>query len=368
MLDRFWRCTIIIVFAFSGLLLGVYLVPFVAMIVEPKILNLGLFNVPMTAILSYALGFIAFGLFGLLLAPFILTYIYRCSEMFLGALSKLPTNDIVIGAFGLIIALILANLVGNAVSHIPFIGNYLPLILSVVFGIVGVKLALNKKNDLMSIGAPLFRERRTKVVKPNIKANVCSNKIIDTSVIIDGRIADISKTHFLEGVFIIPQFVLEELQYIADSSDAIKRNRGRRGLDLLKEMQEADYCTVEIVDYDYDDLTQVDAKLIRLGQELGASVVTNDYNLNKVAELQGVRVLNINDLANSVKTAVLPGEEMIVNVIKEGKENNQGIAYLNDGTMIVIEGARSNVGQMLDIVVTSVLQTAAGKMVFAKIK
>jgi uncharacterized protein YacL len=219
------------------------------------------------------------------------------------------------------------------------------------------------------LGGPLFRERRSKAVKQHASAAVpTANKILDTSVIIDGRIADICRTRFIDGILFVPLFVIEELQRIADSSDSIKRNRGRRGLDVLQDMRNGDYCSVEIVDYDYPDLTEVDAKLVRLGQELGASIITNDYNLNKVAELQGVRVLNINELANSVKTAVLPGEEMAVSIIREGKESNQGVAYLDDGTMIVVEGARHRVGEMLDIIVTSVLQTAAGKMVFAKLK
>ena len=367
MLERIWRTIIIIVFASSGLLLGIYLMPVVSTVIESREIDLLIFTISLTTVLSYLLGFIACGILGYFLAPFILKYIYRCSEIFLTVLSKIPTSEIMIGALGLIIALILANLVGQAVSHIPVIGPYLPLILSGVFGIVGVKLAIGKKKDLINFSAPLFNDKKKNAPK-TAKTMTCTNKILDTSVIIDGRIADICKTHFVEGTLIVPNFVLEELQRIADSSDAMKRNRGRRGLDILQEMQNADYCIVEIINHDYDDLTEVDAKLVRLGQEMGASVLTNDYNLNKVAELQGVRVLNINELANSVKTAVLPGEEMAVNVVKEGKEANQGVAYLNDGTMIVIEGAKNYVGDMLEIIVTSVLQTAAGKMVFARVK
>lgn len=366
MIEKVWRILIIIVFAFSGLLLGLYIMPFLEARVGYMEVDLVFFVIPVTVILSYAIGFVACGVLGYLFAPFILKYIYRCSEIFLSALSKIPTSEIMLGALGLIIALILANLLGNAVSHIPVIGTYLPLILSIVFGIVGVKLAIGKKKDLLTFSAPIFSDK--KKAPKTAKPSTCTNKILDTSVIIDGRIADICKTRFIEGTLIVPNFVLEELQYIADSSDAMKRNRGRRGLDVLQEMQNSDYCTVEIINHDYDDLTEVDAKLVRLGQEMGAAVLTNDYNLNKVAELQGVRVLNINELANSVKTAVLPGEEMSVNIIREGKEANQGIAYLNDGTMIVVEGARHRVGELLGIVVTSVLQTAAGKMVFAKLK
>ncbi|MDR3349387.1 MAG: TRAM domain-containing protein [Acidaminococcales bacterium] len=368
MLEKIWRIVIVVVFSFSGLLLGLYIMTFVSILVEPVVLDIGLFSVPLTSILSYLFGFAACGILGYFLAPLIIKYIYICSALVLNMLAELPTSEIAIGAAGLIIALIMANLLGSAASHLPFIGHYLPIVLSVVLGIAGVKLALAKKQDIIKIGKPLFREKSVK--KPKIAATspAVSSKILDTSVIIDGRIADICKTRFLEGTLLVPQFVLEELQRIADSADAMKRGRGRRGLGVLQEMRDDGYCAVEIVDYDYDDLTEVDSKLVRLGQELGASVVTNDYNLNKVAELQGVRVLNINELANSVKTAVLPGEEMTVNIIREGKEFNQGVAYLDDGTIIIVEGARQRIGEMMEVIVTSVLQTAAGKMVFAKLK
>jgi uncharacterized protein YacL len=368
MLEKIWRLIIVTVFAFSGLLLGLYITPLVSTLVGTIVLDLGLFSVPLTSILSYLLGFAVCGVVGYFLTPFIIKYIYVCSEIVVNMLSKLPVSEIILGTAGLIIALVMANLLGNAASHLPFIGHYLPIILSVVFGIIGVKLALDKKSDIMQIGKPLFREKSVKTAKITAASAVVSNKILDTSVIIDGRIADVCKTRFIEGSLIVPQFVLEELQRIADSSDAMKRTRGRRGLDILQGMRDAGHCAVEIISHDYADLTEVDAKLVRLGQELGASVITNDYNLNKVAELQGVRVLNVNDLANAVKTAVLPGEEMAVNIIREGKEYNQGVAYLDDGTMIVVEGARHRIGEMMEIIVTSVLQTAAGKMVFAKLK
>ena len=368
MLEKIWRIIIVTVFAFSGLLLGLYITPLVSTLVEPAVFDLGLFSFPLTSVLSYLFGFIACGVLGYFLAPFIVKYIYICSELVVNMLSKLPASEIILGAAGLIVALIMANLLGNAASHLPFIGHYLPIILSVVFGIVGVKLALDKKHDIMRIGKPLFREKNVKTAKITAANPAVSNKLLDTSVIIDGRIADICKTHFIEGNLIVPQFVLEELQRIADSADAVKRNRGRRGLDILQGIQNAGHCVVEILSHDYSEMTEVDAKLIRLAHELGASVMTNDYNFNKVAELQGVRVLNINELANSVKTAVLPGEEMAVNIIREGKEYNQGVAYLDDGTMIVVEGARPRIGEMMEVIITSVLQTAAGKMVFATLK
>ncbi len=198
--------------------------------------------------------------------------------------------------------------------------------------------------------------------------NAPAHKILDTSVIIDGRIADIARTGFIEGVLLIPGFVLQELQHIADSSDVLKRNRGRRGLDILNRMQKESKVAVHIVDEDFDDITEVDAKLVRLAQLKDAKVLTNDFNLNKVAELQGVDVLNINELANAVKPVVLPGEEMLVHVIKDGKEQGQGVGYLDDGTMIVVDGGRRFIGESVGVMVTSVLQTAAGRMIFAKPK
>ena len=191
---------------------------------------------------------------------------------------------------------------------------------------------------------------------------------MDTSVIIDGRIADISATGFLEGVLVVPQFVLTELQHIADSSDTLKRTKGRRGLDVLKRMQTDDGPNILITDEDFADVAEVDLKLVRLAKSMGGLVVTNDFNLNKVADLHGVSVLNINDLANAVKPVVIPGEDMHVVVIKDGKEHNQGVAYLDDGTMIVVEDGKFHIGNAIDVVVTSVLQTSAGRMIFAKPK
>ncbi len=195
-----------------------------------------------------------------------------------------------------------------------------------------------------------------------------SCKVLDTSAIIDGRIADICKTGFLEGTLLVPGFVLAELQRIADSSDTLKRNRGRRGLDILNRMQKDGTVTIKIYDRDFDDLSEVDTKIVRLARILEAKVVTNDFNLNKVAELYGVPVLNINELSNAIKPIVLPGEEMYVHIIKDGKEFGQGIGYLEDGTMVVVDGGRQHIGEDLEVLVTSVLQTAAGRMIFGKPK
>jgi uncharacterized protein YacL len=197
---------------------------------------------------------------------------------------------------------------------------------------------------------------------------VSSPKILDTSVIIDGRIADICETGFLEGPLIVPQFVLKELQHIAGSPDSIKRNRGRRGLDILQRIQKNVDMTVRIVDHDFPKIREVDTKLVALGQALKGKVLTNDFNLNKVAELQGVPVLNVNQLANAVKPVVLPGEVMNVHILKEGKEYGQGVAYLDDGTMVVVDNAKRYVGKHIDVIVTSVLQTTAGRMIFTRLR
>ncbi|MBN2332851.1 MAG: TRAM domain-containing protein [Deltaproteobacteria bacterium] len=193
-----------------------------------------------------------------------------------------------------------------------------------------------------------------------------SEKIIDTSVIIDGRIADLSETGFLEGVLVVPQFVLQELQSIADSPDPLRRTRGRRGLDILKRMQNQAFIEIKIIDEDFPRIKEVDAKLVALAKKKQAKIITNDFNLNKVADLQGVAVLNINQLANALKPVVLPGETLHILIMKEGKEPLQGIGYLDDGTMVVVDHAKDLVGETLTVVVTSVLQTTAGRMIFAK--
>jgi len=232
-------------------------------------------------------------------------------------------------------------------------------ILMAVFGYGGLLIGLSKGKAISFAG--ILRLFRGQGIEENLK-------ILDTSVIIDGRIADVCETGFLEGVFILPQFILQELQHIADSPDSMKRARGRRGLDILHRIQKMSRITVRIVDEDFPNIKEVDAKLVALAKLLNAKVVTNDFNLNKVAELQGVSVLNINELANSLKPVVLPGETMKVFILKEGKEYNQGVAYLDDGTMVVVENARRLVGKNADVTVTSVLQTTAGRMIFSKLK
>ena len=225
---------------------------------------------------------------------------------------------------------------------------------------------MKKKTDIS--GAIMnFRMGRQGRDNTKDKTIVSSGKLLDTSAIIDGRIAEICSTGFIEGPILVPVFVLEELQLIADSSDSLKRIRGRRGLDILKKMQEDKHVEIRILNDDFDDIQGVDSKLVRLGKKLQVKVVTNDYNLNKVAALQGVVVLNINALSNALKTACIPGENMYVYVVKAGKESMQGVAYLDDGTMIVVENGEPYIGKTIGVVVTSVLQTAAGRMIFVKV-
>ena len=307
---------------------------------------------------------------GLIIGPRIIAKIEQLMSRFISSLNRTSPHELIIGAIGLVVGLLIGILATIPIpSHIPIVGEYVPLIVTLSMGYVAMAVALKKKEELLylfnvfprSVDRHTGRERR--IFGPKVPS-----KILDTSVIIDGRIADICRSQFLEGTLIVPAFVLEELQHIADSSDVLKRNRGRRGLDILNKMQKEPGVTVKIDDRDFDDASEVDTKLVRLAKALGGKVVTNDYNLNKVAELQGISVLNINELANAVKPIVLPGEEMVVHVIKDGKEQGQGVAYLDDGTMIVVDGGRKYIGENIGVMVTSVLQTAAGRMIFAKPK
>ncbi|KUO77091.1 MAG: twitching motility protein PilT [Clostridia bacterium BRH_c25] len=287
-------------------------------------------------------------------------------------LQKIPTGEMLVGAVGLIIGLVIAYLISSGpIKLIPFawLGTLLSILIYLLLGYLGVSIATKKREDLIGMFLPWKRLLQKDKDKMSMKVdNVVQPKILDTSVIIDGRIADICKTGFVEGPLIIPAFVLEELRHIADSSDALKRNRGRRGLDILNKIQKELEINVEIVEKDFEELSEVDTKLLKLAQFMSGKVITNDYNLNKVAEFQRVPVLNINELANAVKPVVLPGEEMVVQVIKDGKEFGQGVAYLDDGTMIVVDGGKRFIGETIEVVVTSVLQTAAGRMIFVKPK
>lgn len=281
-------------------------------------------------------------------------------------LQKIPTQNFAAATIGLIIGLIIANLLAYSLSFVPIIGSYLPIILSVLLGALGINIGINKKDEIFNFFG--YFRNINKVRRKEDSKRFVHPKILDTSVIIDGRILDICQTEFLEGELIIPRFVLSELQHIADSSDSLKRNRGRRGLDILNKITKIRKNKIKIVGKDYNEPKEVDAKIIRLAKEIKAKVITNDYNLNKVAQLEGVPVLNINDLSNALKAVILPGEEMNTQIIKEGKEPEQGIAYLDDGTMIVVENGHKYIGKKVNILVTSILQTPAGRMIFGRVK
>ncbi|MDS1030391.1 PIN/TRAM domain-containing protein [Bacillota bacterium LX-D] len=306
------------------------------------------------------------GLIGFSLAPKLISATIQTAKWYESKLNRTPTQDIFGGVIGLIVGLIIANLLGIPISRLPFVGPYLFIAVSLLIGYLGWNVGAKKKEEFFGLLAVLRPGSKDKQGKGELPK--ASYKILDTSVIIDGRIADICKSGFVEGTLIIPNFVLEELRHIADSSDLLKRNRGRRGLDILNIIRKDLDVMVKIYEKDFDDIPEVDSKLVKLAQVIGGQVITNDYNLNKVAELQGVKVLNINELSNAVKPVVLPGEEMIVQVIKDGKELGQGVAYLDDGTMIVVENGKRYIGQIIGVMVTSVLQTAAGRMIFAKPK
>ena len=300
-------------------------------------------------------------------------YFVRLISWMEEVLFKVPVGDLLFGTLGLIIGLIVAYFLGFAIDSIdlPNFTKVLPIILSFVLGYLGFCVGFKKRDELIQLFTLRGNNTKKKLpegVEPQEVRG--SYKLLDTSVIIDGRIADISETGFIEGILVVPQFVLTELQHIADSSDTLKRTRGRRGLDILKKLQDERMTKVEITEEDFEDVQEVDLKLVRLAKKKGndTQIVTNDFNLNKVCELHHVKVLNINDLANAVKPVVIPGENMQVMVIKDGKEHNQGVAYLDDGTMIVVEGGRSYIGQAITVTVTSVLQTSAGRMIFAKPK
>lgn len=301
-----------------------------------------------------------------ILSPFFIRHIIRMVETVDRSFQKMSLADLALGAVGGLIALAISYFIfSRALYSLQIIGSFLAILVNVVAFVMGANIAIRKKDEL---GQWIGRLRGDKGARQNKKNEAGDAKVLDTSVIIDGRIFDLCQTGFVEGTLIIPTFVLEELRHIADSSDSLKRNRGRRGLDVLNKIQKELDIPVKIWDKDVPTAREVDIKLLHLAKELGGKVLTNDFNLNKVAEFQGVPVLNINELANALKPVLLPGEEMTTLVAKPGKELNQGIGYLDDGTMIVIDNGKRYVGETIDVVVTSVLQTAAGRMIFARPK
>jgi len=316
-------------------------------------------------VLFLILSILLFGLILFLISPWINLIIIKAMEYFERSFQKIPAGEVIFGTLGAIIGLVISSLVVMPLSRYGIIGTIISVVVDVLMAALAASITIKKRDDFIAVFYNLKKSSGGKDKKGK-SISKGDPKVLDTSVIIDGRIFDICQTGFVEGPLVIPNFVLQELRHIADSSDSLKRNRGRRGLDVLNKIQKELSIEVQIYEKDFIDIAEVDSKLLKLAQVLNGKVLTNDYNLNKVAEFQGVPVLNINELANAVKPVVLPGEEMTIQIIKDGKESGQGVAYLDDGTMIVVEGGRKYVGETINVLVTSVLQTAAGKMIFAK--
>jgi uncharacterized protein YacL len=323
--------------------------------------SLGKFTSNQDLLYTAAIGLVG-ALFGLVLTPFLTTRPMRSLKSLLGRLSA---ETLTSALLGLVAGLLVAALLAFPLSLLPEpFGNVLPFLGVLIFVYFGVSIFVMRQADLANILGSVATRRDGDAPSGGTQSG--RTVLLDTSVIIDGRVADIAKTGFLPGTLLIPRFVLNELQYIADSSDGLRRQRGRRGMEVLSELQKASSVVVRISDIDVEDVREVDDKLVILARQLKCPILTNDYNLNRIAELQGVLILNINELANAVKSVVLPGEMMSVNVIQEGKEVGQGVGYMDDGTMVVVENGSKYLNKEITVNVTKVLQTAAGRMIFAR--
>lgn len=310
----------------------------------------------------YVIVGLLFGLIFYFASPRIINGVNSFFKGFESRLSAMPALDILFGVIGIMIGILFAFLLSFIVQtiNVPILPNVITLLLYIFCGYYGGRIGVTRRPELMNGG----KGRIVSAIVPD----GARPKVLDTSVIIDGRIYDICRTGFVEGVIVVPAFVLKELRHIADSSDSVKRARGRRGLDILQSMQEELNLQVRIEERNYEDIDEVDLKLLRLADDLGGALVTNDYNLNKVAAVQKTPVLNINDLANAIRPVLLPGENMTLMIIKEGKEQGQGVGYLADGTLVIVEGGKKHMGETVELTVTSALQTSAGRMIFAKLK
>jgi uncharacterized protein YacL len=352
----------VLIIRFSGLILfailGIYLGNFI-------VKNLGFQEID----LRYAMigGGILMGALGFLLFPYITIFPIQAIR---ANLEETPGQTLFIALIGLIVGLIIAALASIPIGVLPSpLNSILTISTLLLFSYLGITISVSKQDDIRDLFSSVRRDRKTSSTKKQ-SGTTSWNKdcpiLVDTSVIIDGRIADIAQTGFLPGTLIIPHFVLNELQYIADSAESLRRQRGRRGMEVLSELQKNRNINVVLSDMDVENIREVDEKLVVLARQMKAPILTNDYNLNRVAALQGVQVLNINELANAVKSILLPGEELTIRVIQEGKEQDQGVAYLDDGTMVVVENGRDYLDQEIVVTVTKVLQTAAGRMIFSK--
>lgn len=353
-----------LIFTIAGAAIGASYFPIFWMVLQ---LSYGtLFNNMFT---NAILGAIIFYIISLLLDKQVLKVVDQLET----SLAKQNPISLLFGTLGMIVGLVVAILISTVFfrAHTFFLNTLVPAILMLVLGYVGLRLGSTQSGRFKRV----FQSRKKaepdseldeKIIDKPIDENYHHYKILDTNILIDGRIYDIVKTGFLEGTLLIPNFVLYELQYIADSSDSVKRVRGRRGLDILNKLQSEKLMPVETYEGDYDDIDEVDSKLIQLAKDVNGVIVTNDYNLNKVIQFQNVQVFNINALANALRQKIVPGQKLNVMVVKNGTERQQGVAYLDDGTMVVVEDGRYFLNQHIDVVVTSAIQTDAGKMIFAK--
>ena len=306
------------------------------------------------------IGSVVSGVVGFVIAPWISIHPFNKLRQ---TIQQLPGHTLILAIIGLIAGLAIGTLTAYPISLLPgLLGQILPFIVAALFGYMGIMIT-TMRADLVQIVRERFFPKEEKKGQKHIQGR---SILLDTSVIIDGRISDICHTGFLQGELVVPLFVLNELQHIADSSDTLRRNRGRRGLEILRQLQDESLIPVRITDEPVEGVKEVDDKLIALARQLEGSILTNDYNLNRVADLQGVTVLNVNELANAVKTVLLPGETFTIHVLQEGKESDQGVGYLDDGTMVVVEGGRNYIGRTTAVRVSKVLQTAAGRMIFAR--
>lgn len=393
--ERFWKILSRVLIVILGSSIGYYVLPLLWDMIN---INISFFYYPLFNIVLGAI--ILFLIYGLT-QPLLMRFIRNIER----DMRQLSIEKVLVSAIGVIIGLVLAWLINIPLVAIgwPFISNILPIVLTIVLGVLGFYIFSNKSAEIMEMLTHFPQVRRSESTDTAITDDTQSDKeahesdlsthsegldmytdallslrqaadeayqpykILDTSVIIDGRILDVLKAGFIEGVIVVPNFVLKELQYIADSADSLKRVRGRRGLDILNQIQALDDVIVDFYAGDFDDESEVDLKLLRLAKLVDGVVVTNDYNLNKVSQFHKIKVLNINELANSLKSVVIPGETISVHIVKAGTERQQGVAYMDDGTMIVVEEGKHHIEETLSVEITSAIQTNAGRMVFAKI-
>lgn len=356
------------IFSVIGFILGYIMAE--TLLEIPQISDLSYLSKSVSRISFIIIISILFGLILYIISPAIYKGISNLIDYIEKSMQKMSITEIIYGTVGAVMALIIMTFIAKPINDIhKLFGPIFLVLLNILAAFIGAEILIKKSEDitalLINIKKPINKEKKVKEAQKEVDE---IPKILDTSVIIDGRIFDICETGFIEGPLIIPNFVLVELRHVSDSADSLKRNRGRRGLDILNKIQKELTIETRIVDDDFPKIPEVDIKLLKLAQKMNGKVITNDYNLNKVAEFQGVPVLNINELSNAIKPVVLPGEEMVVDIVKDGKESSQGVAYLDDGTMIVVEGGKKHIGETTGVIVTSVLQTAAGRMIFAKPK